>query len=162
MDLHSQNTNIDTLYIKELITDKIFAKISVDESPKEFNFDVDSLTIGAITFNTGEDGYLIIITPDEKVSIIIDSMSIETQNDLADSLLNYLWKSNNEFIAENSKVIFTNDNPQLVISIFDNLMIKRANIIQKNKYALSSEEMGIINYQMRLGSIIFVLLWKTN
>lgn len=84
-------------------------------------------------------------------------MSIKTTNDVADSLLNYLWKSNNVFIAENSSVIFNTDNPKEVISIFDSLQMKREDIINSNKEELSKEEFEILNHQneARIHSFLF-------
>jgi thiol-disulfide isomerase/thioredoxin len=157
VSVQSQNTEIDTLYIKELITEKVLVKIPLQQSLQKFNFDIESPTVGAISANQGEDSYLVILKPGEKVNLSIDSTSIKTIHDVADSLLNYLWKSNNAFIAENSSVIFNTDNPQKVVSIFDSLQMKREGIINSNKEVLSKEEIEILNHQnqARINSFLF-------
>ena len=157
VSIQSQNTEIDTLYISESITEKLVAKISLQENQGDGDFNVASPVVGTISASNVESSYLVILNPNEEIKLMVDSTSIKTINDVADSLLNYLWSSNNAFIAENSHFIFNSDDPQIVFSIFDSLRLERKGIINSNENSLTEEEVQILNYQneARIYSFLF-------
>jgi thiol-disulfide isomerase/thioredoxin len=144
----------DTLYFKELYTDKPLAKIALSEKMKEFDFNASSPTIGVISAKDETIGnYLFVLTPGETINICIDSLGIRTNDDLADSLLNYLWKSNNEVVGRVFSLGSTNE----VISLFDSLALRRKEIIASKKHMLTVQEFELLNFQneARIYSFLF-------
>lgn len=145
---------IDTIYINELLTDRIITQIPVNENKSNFYFEVPSPVIGVIKSpNEAIDDYLVILTPGENMNIHIDSVALSTTNNIADSLLNYLLKSNNEVVGQVFSLGSSND----VISVFDSLALRRKDIITSKKHLLTTHEFEILNFQneARIYSFLF-------
>lgn len=80
-------------------------------------------------------------------------------NTQSDSLLNYLWKSNLQFIQQNSAFIFQTDKLDSITLIFEEFLKKRANQINEFKNSFSTQEIEILHFQnkARIYSFLFWL-----
>ena len=103
--VQSEVSSLDSIYITELITDRIIAAVPVNQPDSTFEYKINYPTTGTIRTINGANQYLTTLTPGKKMTIVVKDSSITT-NSTSDSLLNYLWHSNNNFIFENDGVIF--------------------------------------------------------
>ncbi|MEM1336278.1 MAG: TlpA disulfide reductase family protein [Bacteroidota bacterium] len=74
-----------------------------------------------------------------------------------DSLLTYLWKSNNSFLADNGDFIFSTQSPDSLIALFNGFRLKRKAVIEKYSPILDSEVSDLLHFQntARLYSFLF-------
>jgi len=153
----TDNTNIDSIYITESITERIITRIALKGNNLATNTKVDSITIGQIQTKDGKQSYLTILRPTKDFKICIKSDSTIATNNIGDSLLNYLWKSNNEFIAKNSSIIFGSISSDSVAELFNNFRIVRKEKIDKHADKLTTEERELLHYQndARVYSFLF-------
>ena len=157
--IESNSTNYDTLYIQELITERIIAKIPLDKLNKEYRFNINEATLAQLAVKNAETTYLTIISPGTRKTITIDSMDLATKQSISDSLANYLWKSTNQMFSIYDKVIFAQDNPEKVISLFDSLVQARGDLLNKFMLKLTNDEFGILEYQNRARAYSFLMFY---
>lgn len=142
---HDKNT--DSVFIKELTTDKILAKIPLNSKETEFRFSLERPTIGSVYSNNSEQSSMVILQPNSKTDLRIDSTFYKSNDNLADSLINFLHVNTNESLGgENAKIIFGQDNPEKVIQLFDSLSKYRTSIIESFKDQLSNDESEILHF----------------
>jgi len=153
----SNNSLLDSAYITETITGRIVKKIPLKGTNNEVSVDIDSTTIGQVHTKDGEHSYLTILRPNKNIRITINSDSTISTNNIADSLLNFLWKGNNNFIAQNSAFIFTTSKVDSVVSIFEQFGTTRKDTIEKYSDRLGGEEKELLLYQneARLYAFLF-------
>ena len=94
----TNSSQIDSIFISELITEKVISKISLSTSNIGNEYNLAYPTVGIIQTKDGKHEYLISLTNNKNFKISINSDSTISTNSLSDSLLNYLWKSNMLFI----------------------------------------------------------------
>lgn len=138
--LNSKNVH-DTINVFELITNKLVTQLSKDSLTKKVELKIP--IVAKILLK--EKIYLTILEPNKNLNITIRPDSSITTNKKSDSLLNYLWKSNNEFVSNNSSFIFNKKNTDSIPIIFNNFKKKRAAEI--NKYKLSPKISEILHFQ---------------
>lgn len=148
---------IDSVYVIELITQRLISKIPCKGSDLVYKAEIDSATVAKILVKGKEQSYLTILSPNKNIHIQLSADSIPYTDSLGDSLLNYLWKSNNQFVGQNSKTIFTSQQPDAIIKIFDAFKLDRARIINSFSDRLSKTEKDILLYQndARIHSFLF-------
>ena len=144
--IEANRTNYDTLFIQELHTGRTIAKVPLDKLNKDYSFNIDEATLGELSVIGTETTYLTIIRPGAKKTILIDSTSLRTKQSTPDSLINYLWKSTNQMFSLHGNVIFAQDNPEKVKSIFDSLVQVRHEQLNKFESQLTADELGILDY----------------
>ncbi|MBL3654502.1 TlpA family protein disulfide reductase [Fulvivirga sediminis] len=90
--------------------------------------------------------------------MIAEDSTIQT-NHLGDSLLNYLWKSNNEYIGKNTAFIFGNYEPDTLLSFFRNIENLRRKQIENYADMLTNKEKDLLIFQntARINSFLFYL-----
>ena len=157
--IEANRTNYDTLFIQELITGRTIAKVPLDKLNKNYSFKIDEATLGSLSVIGTETTYLTIIRPGVKKTILIDSTSLRTKQSIPDSLANYLWKSTNQMFSLHDKVIFAQDNPDKVKSIFDSLVQVRNEQLNKFKSQLTANEFGILDYQNKARAYSFLMFY---
>ena len=153
----SDNTDIDSIYITESITERIITRIALKGNHFKTNNNVDSITIGEIQTKDGKYSYLTILRPNKDFKIYLKPDSTISTNNIGDSLLNYLWKSNNEFIAKNSSIIFGSSSSDSVAKLFNNFRTVREEKIYEHADKLTIEETELLYYQndARVYSFLF-------
>jgi len=152
------NSRIDSLYITESITEKLLLRISLDtDSDEQINGEIDFPTIGSIQTKDGKKSYLTILYPSKALNITTFNDSTISTGNPGDSLLNYLWESNNEFIAQNAGFIFTSGNPDSIVALFKNFEALRKKHIEKYSANLAPQENEALLYQnkARIHSFLF-------
>lgn len=148
---------LDTIYISELITKKPIAKIYENKETRTVQLDYP--TIASIHSKNNDREYLTILAQNKNLKISVLSDSSLTTNNRSDSLVNYLWKSNLEFIQENSSFIFKTQNTDSIPVLFEEFRVKRENEINKFKEQFSSKIVEILYFQnnARIYSFLFWL-----
>lgn len=148
---------LDTIYISELITDKPIAKIFDKDEIKTIQ--IDYPTVANIYTKNNDNQYLTILAPRKDLHISVLPDSSLTTNDKSDSLVNYLWKSNNQFISQNSSFIFQTEKVDSIPIIFERFRDKRETELNEHKDRLSSEIADILYFQnnARVYSFLFWL-----
>jgi len=132
ININSKNTQVDSVYILESITEKILFRLPVNgKVPERMHGEIDYPTTGSIQTKDGKHSYLTILYPNKELNITIEPDSSILTNNLGDSLLNYLWMSNNEFIAQNANLIFTSNDTDLITKIFQDFETLRKLEIEK-------------------------------
>jgi thiol-disulfide isomerase/thioredoxin len=156
ISLNSKN-ELDTIYISELITEKPIAKIYKKNQIKTVQ--VNNPTVANIHTKNNDKQYLTILTRNKDLNISILPDSSLTTNDRSDSLVNYLWKSNNQFISKNSSFIFQTENVDSIPILFEKFRNKREDEINKYKDQFSPEIADILYFQnnARVYSFLFWL-----
>ena len=137
----------DTLIIKELITDKVLAKLSANRKGATNIFNIDYPTAGVLTSQALGKNYLLCLQPNKKFEISISKDKQIRSTNTCDSILNYLHSSNNEFIGNESGFIFSTNNYDSIVAIFDQFKMNREKIILENKKDLTSEEFDFLKFQ---------------
>jgi thiol-disulfide isomerase/thioredoxin len=153
-----KKSGIDSLYVTESITEKIILRVPLDtDSGKKMNGEIDYPTTGSIQTKDGKKSYLTILYPSKVLNITILNDSTISTGNLGDSLLNYLWKSNNEFIAQNAEFIFTSGNPDSIVALFKNFEALRKTQTEKYSANLAPQENEALLYQneARIHSFLF-------
>ncbi|SHN06687.1 TlpA disulfide reductase family protein [Polaribacter sp. KT 15] len=153
----SSATKLDTLYVSELITKKPIAKIY--ENNKVKNIALEYPTVASIHNKKKNIEYLTILEQHKNLDISILNDATLTTNNLSDSLINYLWKSNTKYIQENSSFLFTTQNTDTIPVMFEKFRVKRENEINKFKNKISSKSLEILYFQnnARIYSFLFWL-----
>ncbi|MEM0941194.1 MAG: hypothetical protein AAF600_13295 [Bacteroidota bacterium] len=134
----------------------IRASLAVD-SEEQVNGEIDYPTTGSIQTKDGKESYLTILYPGKVLNITIATDSTIRTNNLGDSLLNYLWKSNNEFISQNVEFIFTSNTLDSIVTLFKDCETQRQTQIEKQSVNLSPEEKEVLQHQnsARIHSFLF-------
>jgi thiol-disulfide isomerase/thioredoxin len=154
----ARNSEVDSLYIIESITKKIVIRASLAiDSGEQVNGEIDYPTTGSIQTKDGKVSYLTILYPSRNINITVASDSTIFTNNLGDSLLNYLWKSNNEFIAQNAEFIFTSNDPDSIVALFKDFETFRKTQIENRSENLTIVEKEVLQYQnsARIHSFLF-------
>lgn len=147
----------DTLLIYESITEKVMASIPLDDPFAEHRFLLDYPTTGLLKVKKGEKTYLSLLTPGKKMLVHIAADGALSTDSQADSLLNYLWKSNNNFIAEKGVFIFNTNDTDSILHLFDAFRLERKDYINAQASQLDTVELGILHHQneARIYSFLF-------
>lgn len=121
------------------------------------NFKVDYYTTGVLRSTHADKSYLVCLTPGRQIDVTIAADSSLYTNHLADSLLNYLWKSNNNFIAENGSAIFNPQKLSDILALFERFQQERDQLIKSHADRLTVEEQALLAYQneARIYSFLF-------
>lgn len=157
ISIKSLSEKKDSIIIQELITEKTIFKFSTNN--KEIKFKINEPTV--VSFNSENspqrNNQLGILYNGKKLEIRINSKGVLSSTNLADSLLQYLFSSNNLFIGENQNEIFNSNNPSKTLNIFTQFLEVRDSILVKNKSKLTSIESKILDFQnhARIYSFLF-------
>jgi thiol-disulfide isomerase/thioredoxin len=152
-------SHYDTLTIHELITDRIVGKFPLNKSDEEYSINIRETTLAAIRVNGLESNYLTILEPGRNKIIRIDSNAIMTVDAMADSLVNYLWKSTNQMFSIHADILFVQDNPWEVRSLFDSLIQARQELVNQNTSLLTTNELGMLHYQNSARAYSFLMYY---
>lgn len=156
ISLNSKN-ELDTIYISELITQKQIAQIYKKNEIRTVQ--LNSPTVAEIHTKNKDIQYLTILARNKDLNISILPDSSITTNNKSDSLVNYLVKSNLNFINNNSSFIFQTQNTDSIPILFEKFKIKRENEINKFKDQFNSDIANILYFQndARIYSFLFWL-----
>jgi hypothetical protein len=148
---------LDTIYISELITEKLIAKIFNKNEVKTVQLHYP--IVANVHTKNNDNQYLVILTPNKDLHISVLPDSSLTTYDKSDSLVNYLWKSNNQFISQNSSFIFQTEMVDSIPTLFEKFRNKRENEINEHKVHFSPEITDILYFQnnARIYSFLFWL-----
>jgi thiol-disulfide isomerase/thioredoxin len=143
--------------ISELFTENKIADINPIKTQEILG--VKESTVGKVYSAETDNTYLLILEPGELIEVNLTEDSLLTTNSLSDSLLNHLWKSNLEFIQENSAFIFQSANLDSIAHLFEHFEEQRALLIDKHKFELTTTELEILHFQnkARIYSFLFWL-----
>ncbi len=149
----SEIPRVDSVYIVESITREFLYQGIGSHG------EIPYPTTGRIQTKNGKNRYLTSLYPGKKLNVFIGSDSTIRTDNLADSLLNFLWQSNNEFIGQNSSFIFSSDDADAIIELFNDFEEVRKNEIEKRSSELSKIETNLLLYQnsARIHSFLFYL-----
>ncbi|WP_299530119.1 TlpA disulfide reductase family protein [Ulvibacterium sp.] len=154
--LDSDLMHQDTVFLTEFTTDRILALIPLSSS--KFNFEVPANpTIGKIKFGDDKQRYLSILEGGTDLRISVKSDTTIVTNHVRDSLLTYLWRSNNAFFADHGNFIFKTQDLDSLRSLFEEFRINRREVIQGHKEQLNEEMEDLLHYQndARIYSFLF-------
>lgn len=157
LKITSETSAIDSLFLEESISKKVIFKIPISKSSTTISQVVNTITIGSVHFKDGKQGYLTILRPGKRVKMHIKADSSISTGHVEDSLLTYLWKSNNSFLADNGDFIFSTQSPDSLIALFNGFRLKRKAVIEKYSPILDSEVSDLLHFQntARLYSFLF-------
>jgi hypothetical protein len=147
------------LFLRELITERILAKVPLNKWKTDYAFTIDAITPGVLTVAGSDTEYLTLIRPGVRKAIRVDSGAIRTLNAIPDSLINFLFKSTNQMFSQHGNVIFAQDNPAKVKSLFDSLVQTRQEQLIKFKPQLTEEEYGLLDYQNKARAYSFLMFY---
>lgn len=159
ISIEANRANYDTLFIKELITGRTLAKVPLRQLDKGYAFNINEATLGQLSVGGAGTTYLTIVRPGVHKTVTIDSASIKTKQSTADSLVNYLWKSTNQMFSLHDRVIFAQNNPEQVRSIFDSLIQVRKAQLKRCESKLTADELGLLNYQNEARAYSFLMFY---
>lgn len=159
IEIESNKSNYDTLFIKEISTGRTIAKVPLNKTNVVYRFPINESTLGDYSIKEIDRPYLTILCPNVKKVISIDTASIRTLHSIPDSLVNSLWKTTNEMFSKHDKVIFAQNNPDRVRSLFDSLIQVRSIELQRFKSQLSADEFGILDYQNKARAYSFLMFY---
>ena len=155
--VHSDHIQIDSIFISNLIPEKVIAEMALSGSLSKREFRFEDISTGKIQFRDRKQRYLTILRPNKKLSIHVGADSTIRTNHLEDSLLTYLWKSNNEFLAERTNFIFNTENFDSIVQIFNDLRLRRQDVIEYHSKRLPNEISELLHFQndARIYSFLF-------
>ncbi len=157
--IENQGDKNDSLVIRNLITEEpiIILPCNIGDTliktDEPIVVSINRLVDNDMNFHLG------ILTPNSEKSLIIDSGGKVISNSLADSLLHYLFTSNNSFIGENQNLIFDTKNPKDVYFLFDSLITKRDSVINRYENILTSTEKEILDFQNSARAYSFLIYY---
>ncbi|UII28296.1 TlpA family protein disulfide reductase [Fulvivirga maritima] len=160
INITSENDDIDSIYIHELSKELILVKAGINQAnAKPVNAKVSYTTIGSIMTKDEKKSYLTILYPGKVMDIMVAEDSTIQTNHLGDSLLNYLWTSNNEYIGKNTAFVFGDNEPDTLLSFFRNIENLRRKQIEGYADRLTNKEKDLLLYQntARINSFLFYL-----
>jgi len=157
--IETNRTNYDTLLVQELITGRTIAKVPLDKLNNDYSFNIDEATLGLLSVISAEPTYMTIIRPGVKKIFLIDSTSLRTKQSIPDSLVNSLWESTNQMFTQHNKVIFVQNNPEKVRSLFDSLVQVRHEQLNTFESQLTADEFGILDYQNKARAYSFLMYY---
>lgn len=157
--IESNETNYDSLVVREAITGRTMAKVPLNTGNEVYSFGIDQITVAVLLLPGVEHTYLTILRPGVHKKIVVDSAFLKTKQSVADSLVNYLWKSNNETISKHYQLIFDGEEPDKVKSVFDSLIRARDAQLQQFESELTADEMGILRYQNKARAYSFLMYY---
>lgn len=144
---------LDTLYLTEPITDTVISRLGTGGEMQSFTH---ALGIGKLHTEDGQHESLILLEPGKTYQIEVGPDSAITSRNVADSLLNYLWQSNNSFIAQHAGFIFSTQDMDSVSRLFKGFVAKRNQVIEKQKEQLSPQALELLRYQNRARAYSFL------
>ncbi|ASV30373.1 TlpA family protein disulfide reductase [Maribacter cobaltidurans] len=149
--------DFDTLYISELTTNNSLAKIYDFQGIRRVELGLP--TVASIHTKNKSSQYLTILAQNKDLDIYISPDTIIRTNNMADSLVNYLWKSNLEFINDNTSFIFNKKNTDSIPILFESFRQKREKVINLYRDEFSAEIADILHFQndARIYSFLFWL-----
>lgn len=153
----NQSETSDSLIIRNLITEDpiLILPFSATDTLIELN---EPVVVSISNSGSSESNSLLgILLPNRNKLLKIDSNSGLKSHCLADSLLHYLFISNNSFIGENQNLIFGAENPKDIYTLFESLITKRDSVINSYERSLTSTEKEILDFQnsARVYSFLF-------
>lgn len=156
LQIESGLISVGKIALEESITARELLQIEA-RTGASADFQVDYYSTGVLRSQGFNKSYLVCLTPGRQVEVTIRSDSSLVTNSIADSLLNYLWKSNNNFIVENGSTIFNPQQTSDVVDLFENFRKERAAHIQSHALRLTKEELALLQYQneARINSFLF-------
>lgn len=157
ISVESLDSMKDSIIIKDLITEKPIIVFSTCEKKVEFTINEPTIVSIESQNNPQRFSLLSILYNGKSFGIQRNPQDVLSTTNLADSLLQYLFSSNNLFIQENQNRIFGACNPLEVLNLFEHFLNERDSIIKINKNELSSIETSLLNYQnhARIYSFLF-------
>ncbi|MCX2718031.1 TlpA family protein disulfide reductase [Lentiprolixibacter aurantiacus] len=148
LQVEENNSTIDSLYLTALISDKLIAKIDARDQNSLLPLPVDSVSIGVIKKRGDRYNYhLTVLAPNTKTKLRVFSDSTYATDKLSDSLLNYISRSNNNFIGRHQPFIYSTSDMDSIVDLFEVLRNKRRTVIEKNKSRLSKAELELLHFQ---------------
>lgn len=154
--LDSDLVHQDTVFLTEFTTDRILAKIPLSSS--KFNFEIfGNPTIATIKLGDDKQRYISILEGGTDLRISVKSDTSIFTNYVKDSLLTYLWRSNNAFFEDHGNFIFGTQDLDSLRGFFEEFRIKRKEVIQDHKELLNEEMEDLLHYQndARIYSFLF-------
>ncbi len=150
------DVSIGPLTLEEGLTTRSVLEIEAKEGLAT-NFKLGYYSTGVLRSKKADKSYLVCLTPGRQIEVNIAADSSLTTNHIADSLLNYLWKSNNNFIVENGSTIFNPQKLSDILVLFEGFQQERAALIESHADRLTAEEQALLAYQneARIYSFLF-------
>lgn len=149
-------TSLGGLTLEEGLTNRPILEID-NKVGLATDFKVDYHATGILRSAHSDKSYLVCLTPGRQINVSIAEDSSLTTMHVADSLLNYLWKSNNNFIVENGSTIFNPQKLSDILTLFESFQQERAALIKSHADRLTGEELALLAYQneARIYSFLF-------
>jgi thiol-disulfide isomerase/thioredoxin len=160
LQVAENNSTIDSLYLTELVTEKLIAKIDPREQDSQIPLLVDSVCIGVIKKRGDRYNYhLTVLTPNTKTKLKVLTDSTYATDKLSDSLLNYINRSTNKFIGEHQAFILNTPDVDSIVDLFEEFRNKRKAVIEENRNKLNKEELELLHFQneARIHGFLFFL-----
>lgn len=145
--VNSKDSDIDSLFIDDWYLNEPIVNLSLTTPNATKDTAFDSLTMGAIRLKDGSQKYLTIIRPNKNLTIQVSADSTVRTEHVEDSLLTNLWKSDNEFFAENGNFIFSTQNLDSLRMVFNELRLQRREGILSKSAELKEEVESLLIYQ---------------
>ena len=157
--IKNSTTNFDSLFIHELVTEKLIVGISLKDTSTVHRFTVDDATLCVMSIKGMNTTWLTIISHGDRKVVTVDSIAMNTVNSIGDSLVNFLWHSQNEMFSTYSALLFEKNDPNKVRAVFDSQTSARAEIIKDQYPVLNREEIDLLEYQNKARTYNFLMYY---
>lgn len=148
---------VDTLVVQDLITKQRIATFHADKTTHEA--EVNEPFIAAAHLKKQPKHYLTFLEPGNPLQVSVTPDGQLNTNRLVDSLLNAVWQGTATFIAKQSSFLFSTNNNDSVVAVFEDFRLQRAASLAKFSEELSAPAMAMLNYQSdaRVYAFLFFL-----
>ncbi len=157
ISVSSNNAELDTVIITNVVTNQVLAKIST-KYLKKIDLKLVDPVYASLKSSNSANSYLSILTPEMDKVIIIDSTLIKT-NSVADSLEKYFTASINALFSKYGNLIFSGKESKKVTNLFDSLIQARKVTIEDSRGGVSQTEYEILNYHNQAKTFSFLFFY---
>lgn len=145
--LESDTIKNDTIFFNEFVTDRLLAKAPLTEAKFNLEPDTEYPSIAKIRLGNGKQRYLALLESDDNRILKVSEDSIISTNYVKDSILTYLWRSNNVFFEEHGNFIFGTENVDSLFTVFEQFRRDRKQLIDSYSGSLTSDSKSLLHYQ---------------
>ncbi|WP_431127638.1 TlpA family protein disulfide reductase [Flagellimonas flava] len=155
--VHLNSTYVlDSIVILDTATERTIA--SVNSENKKQQMKLKWTTVASINGRLKNNRYLTILEPQKDLNVLVKADSSLTTHIKADSILNYLSKSNLDFANNNLSFIFETEALDSIPIFFDAFRKQRAEEINLFRKELNPKVLTLLHYQNE-ARIYSFLLW---
>ncbi|NMM47414.1 TlpA family protein disulfide reductase [Marinigracilibium pacificum] len=152
----------DSIFIKELITERILAKACYCDTVLNINIPYNYYQLFSVSSSHTENTLVSALKNGVNKIYQLDNQEFRSINSPIDSLSEYLWKSTNEMFGTHGELIFNSSTPEQVKSLFDSLIVARDGIIIQYNHQIDKDGINLLKNQNRFRAYSFLYYYGRN